>query len=70
MACATGLRLYSTLHTIGAGVSCGGYSAHSCVDCPQGHGASWCNGDCEWVNEQCVPGISFQHSVMIARMIA
>ena len=22
----------------------------------QGNGASWCSGDCTWMNEQCVPG--------------
>ena len=29
-------------------VNCGGHSAASCAACPQGHGESWCNGDCVW----------------------
>ena len=35
-------------------VSCGGHSAATCADCPKGNGASWCNGDCYWVNGQCL----------------
>ena len=31
-------------------VSCGNHRASSCAECPQGNGASWCNGDCEWLN--------------------
>jgi len=30
------------------GVSCGHHFAPNCAACPQGHGASWCNGDCRW----------------------
>eukprot|EP00591_Stephanopyxis_turris_P000556 CAMPEP_0195507622 /NCGR_PEP_ID=MMETSP0794_2-20130614/1032_1 /TAXON_ID=515487 /ORGANISM="Stephanopyxis turris, Strain CCMP 815" /LENGTH=446 /DNA_ID=CAMNT_0040634367 /DNA_START=117 /DNA_END=1454 /DNA_ORIENTATION=- len=37
-----------------ANVSCGGHSASACSNCPQGNGAAWCNGDCSWVNNQCV----------------
>ena len=33
------------------GVSCGGHLASTCNQCPQGHGASWCNGDCKWINK-------------------
>ena len=29
-------------------VSCGNHQAATCQDCPQGNGASWCNGDCTW----------------------
>ena len=29
-------------------VNCGGHFAPSCFDCPQGHGAMWCHGDCVW----------------------
>lgn len=36
-------------------VSCGSHNAISCSGCPQGNGASWCNGDCEWLNEECTP---------------
>jgi hypothetical protein len=35
-------------------VSCGGHDAASCVDCPQGHGAEWCNGDCGWADGECI----------------
>ena len=34
-------------------VSCGSHYALNCVDCPQGNGASWCNGDCIWITDQC-----------------
>ena len=39
-----------------APVVCGGHTAASCSECPQGHGASWCNGDCEWSNNECKLG--------------
>ena len=29
-------------------VSCGNHRAPSCAECPQGNGAVWCNGECEW----------------------
>lgn len=29
-------------------VRCGGHSASTCADCPQGNGRAWCNGECEW----------------------
>jgi len=32
-------------------VNCGNHDAPTCADCPQGNGASWCNGECEWSNE-------------------
>ena len=32
----------------GSRVSCGNHYAPNCDGCPQGHGRSWCNGDCEW----------------------
>ena len=37
-------------------VSCGNHDASSCQECPQGNGASWCNGDCQWNwnNNRCV----------------
>mmetsp|Transcript_7428 Transcript_7428/g.23341 ORF Transcript_7428/g.23341 Transcript_7428/m.23341 type:complete len:179 (-) Transcript_7428:287-823(-) len=38
----------------GEGVSCGGHRAESCFACPQGNGAVWCNGDCTWVEGECV----------------
>jgi len=34
-------------------VSCGNHFAHSCADCPQGHGESWCNGECVWRRGKC-----------------
>merc|ERR1712142_1215031 len=35
-------------------VSCGNHRARSCAECTQGHGRSWCNGDCLWMNNQCM----------------
>ena len=32
-------------------VSCGSHRASSCAKCPQGNGASWCNGDCKWTSK-------------------
>eukprot|EP00984_Skeletonema_dohrnii_P012547 scaffold5103_cov115-Skeletonema_dohrnii-CCMP3373.AAC.5 len=29
-------------------VRCGGHSAPTCTECPNGNGAAWCNGECEW----------------------
>mmetsp|Transcript_138423 Transcript_138423/g.386111 ORF Transcript_138423/g.386111 Transcript_138423/m.386111 type:complete len:193 (-) Transcript_138423:85-663(-) len=37
-----------------ADVSCGGHRAADCTACPQGHGAVWCNGDCAWVEGECI----------------
>ena len=35
-------------------VSCGHHFATSCTECPQGHGAEWCNGECVWKSNECV----------------
>ena len=37
-------------------VSCGGHKAKDCESCTQGHGATWCNGDCVWeeASQKCV----------------
>lgn len=35
-------------------VNCGGNSAMGCHNCPQGHGESWCNGQCKWFWGECV----------------
>ena len=32
----------------GLEVSCGSHFATECQLCLQGHGSSWCNGDCTW----------------------
>lgn len=29
-------------------VTCGAHHAPSCRECPQGHGETWCNGECAW----------------------
>ena len=43
-------------------VSCGQHTAASCAECPQGSGATWCNGDCVWAGGQCEPkGMEFIH---------
>ena len=33
-------------------VNCGNHDAPTCAECPQGHGAVWCNGDCSWSEEE------------------
>ncbi|KAL3806909.1 hypothetical protein ACHAXA_008919 [Cyclostephanos tholiformis] len=42
-------------------VACGGHMAASCDQCPQGNGASWCNGDCEWRGDACVRSSKLNH---------
>lgn len=42
-------------------VICGSHTAASCADCPQGHGAGWCNGECRWENDECVDRPSHVH---------
>merc|ERR1712112_646403 len=39
--------------SLSTGVSCGNHRASSCHECPQGNGASWCNGDCVWTGTFC-----------------
>lgn len=63
-----GTTYYSTLNWPGAytgiqfvnepaeDVLCGGHRAETCAECPDGNGAAWCNGECEWVADTCVPG--------------
>ena len=41
-------------------MSCGRHKAKTCADCPQGKGANWCHGDCQWVNERCQKNLLFQ----------
>ena len=40
--------MYAIWYISGFTVNCGGHRAPSCSDCPQGNGAAWCNGECEW----------------------
>ena len=35
-------------------VACGGHRADTCGQCPQGHGKTWCNGDCHWCDHGAV----------------
>jgi hypothetical protein len=35
-------------------VVCGQHRAANCVGCDQGHGGSWCNGECTYVFGQCI----------------
>ncbi|KAL7545583.1 hypothetical protein ACHAWF_008932, partial [Thalassiosira exigua] len=49
-------------------VNCGGHSASNCEDCPQGNGASWCNGECVWSSENggvCKPAVREQASTFV-----
>lgn len=34
-------------------VLCGAHKAESCAECPQGHGAGWCNFECQWAQGKC-----------------
>lgn len=47
--------------TTEASVVCGGHKAPSCDQCPQGHGASWCNGECEWRGGTCARSSKLEH---------
>ena len=29
-------------------VNCGNHRATNCKECPKGHGATYCSGDCKW----------------------
>ena len=40
--------MYAIWYISGFTVNCGGHRAPSCSDCPEGNGAAWCNGECEW----------------------
>ena len=37
----------------GEDVNCGAHTAPNCQSCPQGNGRNWCNGECQWTNNQC-----------------
>jgi len=47
--------VYDGSKTSSTKVTCGGHTAKSCSECPQGHGASWCNRDCGWIDGTCKP---------------
>ena len=47
------LKLITTAPSGKDKVSCGNHEAKSCKDCPQGHGAAYCNGDCMWIKNEC-----------------
>lgn len=57
MICRPILFIVIDLVTVHAKVNCGGHEAQSCKACPQGNGAEWCNGDCQWQNEECIKKI-------------
>ena len=44
-------------------VKCGSHRAKSCAECPGKDGESHCNGQCEWINNACVPSISYMTSL-------
>ena len=37
-------------------VVCGGHTAPTCGECPQGNGKGWCNGECLWAGGACTKG--------------
>lgn len=53
------MKTLERMETRASQVVCGNHHAATCAECPQGHGASWCNGECEWKSNQCVkkPGL-------------
>jgi hypothetical protein len=53
--CLTTTATTTATTTTTTSVSCGNHYATNCAGCPQGNGAGWCNGDCNWINDQCVP---------------
>ncbi|KAL7555125.1 hypothetical protein ACHAWF_018760 [Thalassiosira exigua] len=42
-------------------VQCGAHKAPTCADCPQGNGAAWCNGQCEWQDGACARSSKLAH---------
>ena len=42
-------------------MQCGGHEAPTCDQCPQGNGESWCNGQCEWRDEECARSSKLEH---------
>ena len=61
MTCATDNAFSITIHELWLQytgmISCGNHYEVSCQECPQGNGASWCNHDCIWKDNQCIDGI-------------
>lgn len=48
------LLALTAVPTATAEVFCGGHHAEDCAGCPQGNGASWCNGECKWAGNKCL----------------
>ena len=42
-------------------VLCGGHTAPNCSSCPQGNGRPWCNGECEWIANECIRSSKLKH---------
>jgi len=42
---------------ISGSVLCGGHRAKDCASCPNGHGKSWCNGECTWLKNVGKPDV-------------
>ena len=48
------ISIHETMKIVDASVSCGGGDrAPNCDECDQDYGW-WCDGDCSWVNDQCI----------------
>jgi len=50
-------------------VSCGGHSAPSCSECPQGKGEGFCHGDCKWVSEACISNYPAMQEAPVDRFV-
>lgn len=48
----------------GSQVSCGAHSSDACVNCDEGRGSSWCNGDCTWTGS-CSPKSANTTSILV-----
>ena len=64
-------RLLDIKYQFIPGVGCGNHRASTCKECPQGHGASWCNGECNWnqATSTCIKGTSKELKLIFSKTI-
>jgi len=55
-------------------VTCGGHSAPSCAECPYDNGINmgrgWCNGDCSFINSQCITEEEARNNVVTGVVVS